>query len=112
VRAAFAKLIDHFHLRPWEIRKLTDRQIQELYFHPRDDQGEIELPDGRRGRRVLGEPDAPGLDEQPVTLEQHLMHVDLLAARRVITRENADECKQKLREKWAAAGAGDDGKPD
>jgi len=38
----FATLLDHFHMSLDDIRLLTDRQIQELYFHPRGDKGEIE----------------------------------------------------------------------
>lgn len=33
-------------LRPWEIEKLTDRQIVELYYRKRDDKGvPISIPD-------------------------------------------------------------------
>jgi hypothetical protein len=41
-----------FHLRPWEIERLDPRQIRNVYFHPRDDKGELErrhqapAPDG------------------------------------------------------------------
>ena len=43
-KAIWALLIEKFGLRPWEIAKLTDRQIQELYFHPRDKQGCVIFP--------------------------------------------------------------------
>ncbi len=34
-------MIDRFHLTPAQIAELTDRQIAELYFHPRDEDGQI-----------------------------------------------------------------------
>lgn len=44
LRARYAQLIDHFHLTPAEIGRLTDRQINQLYFHPRDEHGGIAMP--------------------------------------------------------------------
>lgn len=31
-------------LRPWEIARLTERQIAEFYFHPRDEHGVLKYP--------------------------------------------------------------------
>jgi hypothetical protein len=31
-------------LKPWEIARLTDRQIEEGYFHPRDEHGSLLVP--------------------------------------------------------------------
>jgi hypothetical protein len=87
VRAVYAKLVEHFHLRPWEIKKLTDRQIVELYFHPRNDKGEVE--------EVYERPAVP-------TLKSELFEIDLLYAQGVIKKDNAEQCKEKLRAKWAA----------
>lgn len=45
-----------FNLRPWEIARLTDRQISELYFHPRDKHGrlveQVELPGEDEGEQL------------------------------------------------------------
>ena len=37
-------LVDKFGLRPWEIARLTDRQIAEVYFHARDEHGALVAP--------------------------------------------------------------------
>lgn len=65
-RAVFALLTEKFHLRPWEIARLTDRQISQLYFHPRKD-GEIIFPF-----------DEVEVEEQPLanTLEDELKALD------------------------------------
>lgn len=40
-RAMFAILLENFHVTPEIIAGLTDRQIHDYYFHPRDKQGAI-----------------------------------------------------------------------
>lgn len=42
-RYRYAVLIDK-GLRPWEIARLTERQIYEFYFHPRDEHGVLKYP--------------------------------------------------------------------
>lgn len=42
--AKYAKLASHFGLKLHEIYDLTPRQIEEVYFHPRDQDGEIVVP--------------------------------------------------------------------
>lgn len=37
-----ALVTEPFHLRPWEIARLTDYQIREIYFHKRRDDGSID----------------------------------------------------------------------
>lgn len=37
-----------FHLRPWEVARLTDYQIQRIYFAPRDDRGQLLLSNPSR----------------------------------------------------------------
>jgi hypothetical protein len=49
-----------FNLRPWEVARLTDRQIAELYFHPRDEQG-----------RLNPQVELPGEEETLTVEEQH-----------------------------------------
>lgn len=43
--ALVASLVTNFHLKPWEIARLTWRQIAEVYFHDRDENGDIKIPD-------------------------------------------------------------------
>lgn len=43
--ARFAVLVSEFKLRPWEIADLTPRQVAEVYFHPRDKHGAVQLPE-------------------------------------------------------------------
>lgn len=44
VTAKFAALVDKFNLDPTQYAALTDRQLHEVYFHPRTKEGAIELP--------------------------------------------------------------------
>lgn len=65
-----ATLIDR-GLRPWEIARLTLRQKTELYFHPRDKDGHIKIPDVEVKAAVM---------EKPLTLEEELSELDKLNA--------------------------------
>ena len=60
-------LVDKFQLRTWEIARLTDRQIHEVYFHPRERDGTI--------RSHLTIPDEPKAQE---TLESELVALEAL----------------------------------
>lgn len=51
-----ALLLDRFHLSLDDFAKLTDRQIQELYFHKRDKEDKIVVPEVVQG---LQAPDGP-----------------------------------------------------
>ena len=42
--ARFAVLADHFGLTPAEFGGLTDRQIDRLYFHARNEDGSVRMP--------------------------------------------------------------------
>jgi len=44
-RAMYAMLLDKFHVTPGEVALLTDRQIYDYYFHPRDKHGAIKIPE-------------------------------------------------------------------
>lgn len=48
-------------LRPWEIARLTDRQVLNLYLHPRDEQGRV-VPKVRTDRLDAEEALAAALD--------------------------------------------------
>ncbi len=52
--------MDHFGLRPWEIARLTPVQIAELYFHLRDEDGAMKIPETKT---------AP---ERPLTAQEHV----------------------------------------
>lgn len=60
--ALVASLVANFHLKPWEIARLTWRQIAEIYFHDRDENGDIKIPDS-----------TPVLDPATMTFEQKVM---------------------------------------
>jgi len=82
MRAMYATLLNHYHLTLPEIGRLTDRQISDLYFHPRDEAGAI--------KPVEKEP-------QPGTLE-----FDLREARTVAREMGADvdEVERRVRDAW------------
>ncbi|AWM40307.1 hypothetical protein GobsT_12240 [Gemmata obscuriglobus] len=44
--ARYAVLVNVHRLRMHEVLDLTPRQVHELYFHPRDRDGAIQLPEG------------------------------------------------------------------
>lgn len=81
-----ANLVHHYHLSMSDILKLTDKQIKEIYFHPRNDKDEIEPVEERRSG----------------SLEADLYELDMLLAKGVIkiTEEKKAELKDKLRKKW------------
>lgn len=83
-KARFATLIDHFHLTPEQILTLTDRQILDLYFHPRAGDGSITQPATvTRGGTLMSE----------------LQAVDQLVSQHVLTKEKAEAMKEKIKEK-------------
>ncbi len=84
----WATLIDKFHLRPWEVAKLTDRQIHDLYYHPRNDDGTIE-------------PVEPLMQREPKTLNEAMIQFECVAQMLRMKPEQIAEQKQKLRQKWA-----------
>ncbi len=106
VRSLYANLYEHFHLKPWDVARLTDRQIiasdnlgqtAYYYFHPRNEKNEIEpVPDPPR---VTAQPESP----RAATLGSELMGIDILIGNKVISREDGEACKEKLRAKYAAA---------
>jgi len=94
VRATFAKLVDHFHLRPWDIARLTDRQIVELYFHPRNDEHEIEpVPEPPK---VTKEEEKKG-----PTLKRELFEIDMLVFGQIMSAADGFRTKAKVRAKYA-----------
>ena len=66
-RAMFAVLLDKFHLTPEDIAKLTDRQIFDYYFHPRDNHGSIKTPEA-----VVEASKAEGYEQNMIALKSLL----------------------------------------
>jgi len=93
LKAKYAALLDHFHLTLAEIGNLTDRQIQELYFHPRDEQtGSI---------RQQPEPAKPDTlpDSPRRAFLKEMMAFDQLASQMRLPEKNVQECKARIRAK-------------
>lgn len=44
IKALYAVLVKEFHLTLDDIYDLTPRQIEDIYLHPRDDEGGIIMP--------------------------------------------------------------------
>lgn len=88
LKAKFALLLDHFHLRLDDIAELTDRQIDELYFHVRTEQGAIKPA------------------EQPVTpkatLQSELMQLDIGRGYGLVDDVSYRQTVEGLRKKYGA----------
>jgi hypothetical protein len=77
-----AKLLSVFHLTIEDIGRLTPWQIRELYFHARDDKGEI-VPVGREPR--------------PGTLDYEVREARVTAKQLGL---DPDELEQEVRRTW------------
>lgn len=87
-----ARLLDHFHISMDQLARLTDRQIYELYFHPRDDKGSIEPKD---------EPERGAATEEEVpTYKSELRNWWKLANTLKMLPEQRIAGERKLREKY------------
>lgn len=53
-----AILFDKFLLNPGDLASLTDWQIEQIYFHPRNKDGSIKIPDGEAPDREDTEEEA------------------------------------------------------
>lgn len=101
-KAIAAKLVDHFGVSIDAYAKLTDRQIQDLYFHKRTKEGEIEMEMEDAATATVTPPQDATTEEKPPTLENELLALDMLAA--VVRMNPADvaRAKEQLRAKYAA----------
>lgn len=79
--------MDRFRLKPFEIENMTDRQIQEVYFHPREKDGTITTPT----------PVAEAKADEPITEES--MYRDLLTLKGAGLPES--EYERLRQEVWA-----------
>lgn len=95
LKAKYAILIDKFNLRPWEIGRLTPRQVEELYFHPRDKDGQI---------KITGEAQPQGFDPATMTNAQKrqalIMQWDSLLSCGMMKRVDYDAARKQLDEKY------------
>ena len=98
LKAKYAALMDHFHLTPAQIGNLTDRQIQELYFHPRDRQtGAIqEQPEPVVEKPVVETPP----DSPRRAFLKEMMAFDVMASQMRLPEDNIRVCKARIRAKY------------
>jgi hypothetical protein len=80
--------MDHFHLTPDEIGRLTEREIAELCFHKRNKDGSIKIEKTERINQA-----------EATTLAEELLAVDQLVWKRMISPEQAEALKAELRRK-------------
>ena len=93
VRYGFAALMDRFGLDPARIAPLTDRQILQFYFHPRDKDGSLKVD----AVEALE-------DTKPETFDEAMFSLDVLRHAVKLTDENYSECVAKLKKKFGREG--------
>lgn len=87
IKARWAILIDHFYLLPSDIGNLTERQIDDLYFHARTKEGEIKpVPDTS--------------NREPTTYEQAQLRLDVMCTTFGIKPDKREELHKQLKAKW------------
>ena len=79
----YATLLNHYHLTLPEIGRLTDRQIADLYFHPREEDGSIK---------------AQVEEAQPGSLEYELQEARIMARKMGVCPK---ALSRKVRERWS-----------
>jgi hypothetical protein len=91
-KAIIAILLTKYPLTPRDVARMTDRQIIDLYWHRRNKDGEIEIPD-------------PIPVESPPkvwTLEMELAQVGVLARMLRMPEADQEELREQLRVKYGA----------
>lgn len=89
-------------MRPWEIARLSERYIHEVYFHPRDEHGSLIQP-----VKPLTEADYGTRYQPPATLEDELkilqeLHATLLGTdMRGSGISNYRLLEDQIKAKWA-----------
>ena len=92
-RAFIASIIAAIHLPIHELARLTDRQLVEVYAHPRDESGNIKAPE---------EPAVVQPIEEPDSLEKDLRDWMILTSMLRLPEEEYRKGAEKLKAKWAA----------
>ncbi len=97
-RYTAAALADKFGLRPWEIARLTPRQEAELYFHPRDKEGNLKVPatEARCEEASTLQSELVALDQ----LQAALQEVGAFDDEGALTPENLEQAKARVRAKY------------
>lgn len=100
-----AILVDRFHLSLEQIGNLTDRCLFQVYFHPRDKDGSIKLPD-----MFLVESDPLPEEEEPAaSLEKITNQLQMFLGMGVIDQANYDQCITEAKVKYGSAVNDNDG---
>lgn len=97
LKTKFAVLLDHFKQPLSELAKLTDRQIDELYFHTRDEHGSIAVP----------KEEAPAVPQEVSpdrALRIELAQLQVAAARGLINQDDYARVRQGLIDKYGGNG--------
>jgi hypothetical protein len=89
--AVISNLLNHFHCSIGDIADMTDFQIFNLYFHPRDDQGRITTYKNESGYEVNG----------PVDEAKELEALDVAANFAGWSAEYTGSLRDQLKAKWA-----------
>ena len=92
-RAFIASIVAAIHLPIHELARLTDRQLVEIYAHPRDESGNIKAPE---------EPAAVRPNEAPDSLAKDLRDWTILTSMLRLPEEEYRKGAEKLKAKWAA----------
>lgn len=87
IKAQAAAILDHFKLTLAEYAQLTDRQIQDLYFHARDEHGGIKTPDPEPARPAD-------------TLPGEMAVLDMLLGMGTVTPEQHRDMARQLKIKY------------
>lgn len=112
-RYQHAVLVDKFGLRPWEIARLSERYIREVYFHPRDEHGSLIVPSKPVNAAEFGtryDPPASLEDELKTLrdLQRALLGTkgegkglqNFAAIEKAVRAKWADGSRQKVYDKW------------
>ena len=96
--------MDYFHWTPEQISKLTDRQITELCFHPRDEHGAIKYEktvvvkepqsmeeELKQLKRIVNTVNAAAMPDTPGRITNSI---------NMINPESIKACEEKIRKKW------------
>lgn len=95
-------LADKFGLRPWEIARLSERYIEEVYFHPRDEHGALIVPSKPVTAADFGVRYHPpaSFEEELQTLKD--LHTTLIGTdKKGKGLVNFRLCEEAMKAKWA-----------
>ena len=81
------------HLDIGKLARLTDRQLVEIYAHPRDKDGNITLQDGGKEAAIAG--------QASPSLESELRDLNVLASMFRMPQEDFKAAVEKLKTKWS-----------